>query len=222
MLSTKLSEAIKNQEISNEDKCDAAIKLSMKLHAYEESKDAYLKEQITEYADRDNKYTFAGTAYVCANAINGTDKYNNKAVAVYEDLLKNISSTDTTDLCTAVKTMPFYMMAETKLGKKEHYNDITVRFKALTDKISKEFTADEAARYLVTVINVMEYMSQELFEHYMALADMFKNMLKASKDKLLSADATTKMYAAYAVNRACDMRVILTEKYEALAEELLA
>lgn len=199
---------------NNEKTKDTSLKCMLVLMAIryaKESKDAtYLDKLIKD----DVKEAYTACAYIY--------KKDEKANIYYEKLLKNIKKIDTTNMDTALKTLPFYMLAETELGKKEHYQDIAVRYTELTAKLtSDKADASQIAKYLFAVITTVEYMSEQLFEYYMALADMFKKALKKNLKVLEKEDKNTKILTAFALERACDMRIILREKYQAVIDELL-
>lgn len=70
-------------------------------------------------------------------------------------------------------------------------------------------------------------MSEEIFEHYKALCDMLKEQLQRIR-RICGEEGCGKAYPddsmrrrlACVIERACEQRVILKEKYEVLADEL--
>lgn len=128
-------------------------------------------------------------------------------------------------------TLPSYMEYETKYEKKEKYGDIV---KWLEEKKETLFSEDHPQKdtfwYLMTLLDVMERMSFEIYEQYRKLQDIFKGMLRdvlkeTGNGSALS--ASEKAMAAYCVLKACNMGIVLKEKYadtgmrlmECLAEE---
>ncbi len=128
-------------------------------------------------------------------------------------------------------TLPFYMEYETKYAKKEKYGDIV---KWLEEKKETLFSEDHPQKdtfwYLMTLLDVMERMSFEIYEQYRKLQDIFKGMLRdvlKETDNGSALSASEKVMAAYCVLKACNMGIVLKEKYadtgmrlmECLAEE---
>lgn len=77
------------------------------------------------------------------------------------------------------------------------------------------------------LIDTIEVMSEEIFEHYKELQEIFRTRMKqirkqcqeeAGTDSFLS--DTDKNRLAYAVRKACDWKVLLAEKYESLVQDL--
>jgi len=136
----------------------------------------------------------------------------------YQELLEKIGSIDTTDVYNALEYLPFFVEGETTFGKKEHYNDINVRFANATKKVSL-LTAPTLMLALISSICVM---SEQIFEHYMALFDDFKLILANNKNEFFDLSEEDKFIVAFAVSIACDKKVLLKEKYEEFVEQLLA
>ena len=162
-------------------------------------------------------------------------------------------------------TEPFYMAYETQFNGKENYNDIIGQFESIRDNMfnkekglyveaydetkskvwaskatgmSKVFYLRAVGYYLMALIDTMQAMSIEIFEHYKALEVMFK---EAIKGVLKYQDSSTKMFhqiiddegkdnyletagssmIAYAILKACQMGVLSKEKYEQTGIEII-
>lgn len=161
---------------------------------------------------------------------------------------------------------PFYMAYETRYNKKEKYNDIINQFENVKkylydeekglcyhayDDSKKAFWADENTGcsanfwlrslgwYLMSLVDVMDNMSIEIYEQYRKLQDMYKLMLKGM---LRYQDAETGMFyqvpdrsdaegnyletsgsamIAYTILKACRMGVLLKEKYADLGMQMV-
>lgn len=161
---------------------------------------------------------------------------------------------------------PFYMEHETRYNKKEKYNDIISQFENVRKYLFDEekglyYHAYDEAReqswadkktgcsasfwlrsmgwYLMALVDVMDAMSFEIFEHYKKLQDMFKEALKGI---LAYQDAETKLFyqvidradaegnyletsgsamVAYAILKACRMGVLLKEKYADMGMDIV-
>lgn len=142
--------------------------------------------------------------------------------------------------------MPFYMNYETVFHKKEGYNDIIAKFNTLRDEYFNEenelyvnnkgdFKTDKSALHAMTLIDTIENTSEEIYEHYKKLMVWFKETIKGvlryqDKDSKLIYEATnsnnvnltTSLITVYAIKKACKYNVLLSEKYENMANEMLS
>lgn len=125
------------------------------------------------------------------------------------------------------KIFPFYMEYETRYNKKANYNDITTQLSGIRDKGQK-------ASYLMALIDVIDAMSIEIFEHYKSLEKIFKEEVKELLPEFISqVEEQTRraeegdfvrsrvkqvyiLTVAYAVIKACRIGVLSKEKYEKL------
>ncbi|MDE6607744.1 MAG: glycoside hydrolase family 88 protein [Lachnospiraceae bacterium] len=124
---------------------------------------------------------------------------------------------------------PFYMEYETRCNKKANYNDIVA---GLSEGIKKADGMAQRMEYLCTVIDVIDAMSIEIFEHYKSLEKLFKEEIKKllpelTRQEKKSAKGGEKgdfgqsreevipfFTAAYAILKACRIGVLSKEKYE--------
>lgn len=161
---------------------------------------------------------------------------------------------------------PFYMAYETRYNKKEKYNDIIGQFENVMkylydekmgmcyhayDETRSAFWADKETGcsanfwlrslgwYLMSMIDVMDNMSIEIYEQYRKLQDMYKLLLKGM---LQYQDAETGMFyqvsdkcdaegnyletsgsamIAYTILKACRMGILLKEKYADLGFDMV-
>lgn len=85
---------------------------------------------------------------------------------------------------------------------------------------------NSGVRQLVLLIDTIEQMSEEIFEHYKAMQDIFKKAVAeilTRRDREGSFDFLTdpqKGQLSYALRKAGALRVLLWEKYEAYDKEL--
>lgn len=215
MLNKTILELIKEEVANiNDVSADMAIKVSaMGRRACLESEDASVKETLVTYAKSHKEQ------YVNGSILIGEDK--EAANQMYEELLKNVGDIDTNDAVQALNVLPFYIEAETYIGKKEHYQDVTVRFNSAVEALEENFDTTNAITLMLALVSAYELMSEQLFEHYMAVADNYKKLLKEVLPKLECASKEDRMIAAYTIYRAADMKIILKEKYETVADELI-
>lgn len=141
----------------------------------------------------------------------------------------------------AYKVLPAFMKQDTEEGKKENYNAIRDHFKAIDGEFYKEkqeLNAGKAGLYLLSLIDTMSVMSQEIFEHYKCFESLYKNALKAvlayyneeqgmyaeKLDEAVSESNPLDMAATFmiscAVLKGCRMKAILSEKYMGIGRAL--
>ena len=136
------------------------------------------------------------------------------------------------------RILPFYMEYETKYHNKAEYNDIVAQFLKVRKccynernglyyqpydeakeqpwcnnetGLSQEFSMRSMGWYLMALIDVIGTMSEEIYEHYRTLGDLFKELIKGI---LPCKDAEPGMFG-YAICKACRIGVLNREKYAA-------
>ncbi len=175
----------------------------------------FVKEEVVEVKDIDCvEYTSAPCILYESYRITGQDKYKEKAV--------------TLEKSDAYMGMAFDMMHETMFGGKEHYHAITVKFAGLSDRERK--TDIEKAMFMEALIDTIAAIDQPVYELYRSLVDIFRTELKKltaqgeytrgvhDTEYTLLKDAKAELVLAYAIKKACDMKVVLAEKYECIAD----
>ena len=105
--------------------------------------------------------------------------------------------------------MPFITAYETKYKRKEHYNDIAVMFRK-----KQEFSGSD----LVSLIETINQMSEEIYEYYRELRDLFKVIIKEKMKNLPNSSEI--MEVGYSILKACNMGVLQKEKYGDFGELL--
>lgn len=112
--------------------------------------------------------------------------------------------------------LPFYTEYETKIGKKEKYNDIIGQFKRVRERI-KEISVSQALLvkefYLLALLESYQVISEQIFEHYKLLEDYIKELLKEEKDNSI--------IIAYGILKSCNSKALLKEKYQDRGIEIL-
>ncbi len=101
---------------------------------------------------------------------------------------------------------------------KENYADIVTWFRSM-----EELDVDR----LELLEDTIESMSEEIFEHYIALCGIMKRQLqrirqacRESGAESVFPEAAVRVRLGDVVMRACAQKVVLPEKYEELAESL--
>ena len=133
-------------------------------------------------------------------------------------LMKSLNETfDTVDDEMA---LVFYTKYETKLGGKEHYQDVMNRYKKAATN-----DARNNAYFMTAIIEGIDSIDQAVYEYYDGLKSLFKaEMAEVLQEEEL--DMNDKALAAFAILKACRLKVILAEKYEQIGlkwyEEVVA
>ena len=99
---------------------------------------------------------------------------------------------------------PFYMEYETRYHNKAGYNDIV-------NQLTEMRSGKDAIWYVMALIDVLDHMSIEIFEHYKSLQEIFKKTIKCIP---LGGDAKMqKVCMGYAILKACNIGILNPEKY---------
>lgn len=114
--------------------------------------------------------------------------------------------------------MPFSMEYETRFHEKERYHAIQDVFKqagVLADELTQDALANQRALgfYMMTLADCCDTISEEVFDHYKNLELAFKKTLHSIADKMEEMDEESRVMMAYAVLKACRIRMVLVEKY---------
>lgn len=152
---------------------------------------------------------WAGIGVCYAYDYTKEDQYKNKMTALMEELKGELDTVE--DEMAYV----FYMKYETKLGGKEHYQDVVSR---LTSAVSKE--EKDVAYCMAALIESLDSVDQMIYEHYHAIMMLFKKCL-AEALELEEMSSTEMALIGYSILKACRMRAILSEKYEEIGMELV-
>ena len=108
---------------------------------------------------------------------------------------------------------PFYMEYETRYHNKAEYAQIVRQLLALAP--SEQADMEQKGWYLMAVIDVIDSMSREIFEHYKSLEEIFKktirNILAAGWNNDFSKKESAMM--GYSIIKACNLGVLNSEKY---------
>jgi len=154
--------------------------------------------------------------------------------------------------------MPFYAEFETKYDEKEQYNDIIAQFKNIRkylfhsekglyssvyiENAGKEediFQLHPIGTFLMALIDTLEFISEETFEHYKAIEGLFKEAVRGvlkyqdEKSRLFyqivdrpdfennHLDRSGSAMISYAILKGCRLGALLEEKYKHHGEEIL-
>jgi rhamnogalacturonyl hydrolase YesR len=103
--------------------------------------------------------------------------------------------------------MPFVTAYETRYKRKEHYNEIAALFRG-EERL--------AGSDLIALIETIGQMSEEIYEYYRELRDLFKTAVKVKIKEL--PDSSEALEIGYSILRACNMGVLQREKYSDFGE----
>ncbi|SET43414.1 hypothetical protein SAMN05443270_0035 [Lacrimispora sphenoides] len=103
--------------------------------------------------------------------------------------------------------MPFVTAYETRYKRKEHYNEIAALFRG-EERL--------AGSDLIALIETIGQMSEEIYEYYRELRDLFKTAVKEKIKEL--PDSSEALEIGYSILRACNMGVLQREKYSDFGE----
>ena len=155
------------------------------------------------------EYTTAPCILFTAYKLTGSDIYKEKIIQLEKSDLR--------------MGLAFDMLYETAFGGKEHYHAITVEFDELA---KKNRTSDmEKAMFMIALIDTIEAIDQPVYELYRKLVDIFRDEMKSivvlakeaglmDKKQLLK-DVLASAILSCTLKKACDMKVVLAEKYSA-------
>ena len=73
---------------------------------------------------------------------------------------------------------------------------------------------------MVLLVDTIEAMSEEIFEHYRALQDICRREIKRFGSTDAGLDGSGRRRLAYVIEKACGLGVLLSEKYEDMAKGL--
>jgi len=130
------------------------------------------------------------SAYFFALEQTGNEIYRQKI----EDVMKTAEWT--------LELMPFITAYDTKYKRKEHYNEIVAIFR---DR--QQFTGYD----LVSLIDTIAQMSEEIYEYYRELRDLFQVIVKEKMKDLPNSSEI--MEIGYSILKACNTGVLQKEKY---------
>lgn len=170
--------------------------------------ETYKKILYEQLADAEHaKWAGIGACY--AYDFTKEDQYKNR-MNVLMELLKSEMDTVEDEMAYV-----FYMKYETKLGGKEHYQDVVSRLTAAVTKSEKD-----VAYCMAVLVEALDSVDQMIYEHYHAIKMLYKKCLAAALE-LEEMSSTEMAFIGYSILKACRMRVILSEKYEEIGLELV-
>lgn len=108
--------------------------------------------------------------------------------------------------------MPVWMREQKETGKKDKYIEIT---NILLDATKTVTGKKEKMAYLKALLETLEAMDFQIYELYRSLQDQFKVTLRELLNEYESMNAEDAALISDVIRRACAIRILLAEKYEA-------
>lgn len=109
---------------------------------------------------------------------------------------------------------------ETICNKKEGYPDLLEQIRIKHKKLNDDFTYAHAAAFLKMLIDTIQGVSEEVYEYYRELIDLFRGTVRRVLEEYPSEattgtgeDETDRLFHN-AIGKACEMDVLLKEKYQ--------
>ena len=118
---------------------------------------------------------------------------------------------------------PVYAAYETECNKKEGYPDILMQMRVMDKRLQERYGKLEAAVYMDMALQTLMHISQEIYECYRELMDLYKkNVRRFIREfygeegilpKAVSADNAEVLFTG-SLMLACREHILLAEKYE--------
>lgn len=108
--------------------------------------------------------------------------------------------------------MPAWMREQKETEKKDKYIEITNSLLTAADTVTGKA---EKMAYLKALLETLEAMDFQIYELYRSLQDQFKVTLQELLKEYDSMNEAEKEFLSDAIKRACAIRILLAEKYEA-------
>lgn len=118
---------------------------------------------------------------------------------------------------------PVYAAYETECNKKEGYPDILQQMRVMDGRLQERYDMLEAAVYMDMSLRTLMYMSQEIYECYRELMDLYKKNVRrfirefygdgGIQPGAVPSSAAEVLFIGN-LKRACREHVLLAEKYE--------
>lgn len=180
-----------------------------------------LAEYVIQSADafiRDNNCTpaNAGTLFFALEKT-GDDKYSEAIQQVMATL--DAQNEDVSDLPEACATLPFRMAYEMKLNRMERVGATAAMFRSVHRRLWNAKTGRhnaslrEDAWFLMALMDAVEICSDQLYEHWRALVDIYRETLTGVLGAAEEADPQTQALVLYALLRGVQRELIDPERY---------
>jgi len=131
-----------------------------------------------------------------------------ETISALANKAKDYEITDIKDMYTV---QPFYMQYDTNKGGKGHYAEIIAKINGVDKAFYNDsLELEDLEWYLLGLIDTLAVTSEQIFEYYMTIIQLFKKAFK----QWCSRNVEPSEVMQYVIDKACDMKVILREKYQ--------
>lgn len=133
-----------------------------------------------------------------------------------EEGLFDLSLVDENPFVAGALVYPIYAAVETRCNSKNGYPDLLEQMRIYEKKLKEDYTFENASACADMLIHTADYVSQEVYEYYRELVDMFRNTVRAcitafyQENCFPGEDAGLRDTIAYA----CEKHILLAEKYK--------
>ncbi|MCD8380852.1 MAG: hypothetical protein LUC95_11195 [Lachnospiraceae bacterium] len=115
---------------------------------------------------------------------------------------------------------PVYMLYETKANGKKGYMDLMAQLRTLSLQYDHDPSLKNAAFYLDMMVKCIDAISPEIYELYRELISMFRARMKGALMMAEGESGAAVRLIGVSIEKACDMDIILAEKYIDTAKAL--
>ncbi|MCD7836868.1 MAG: hypothetical protein LUG83_09535 [Lachnospiraceae bacterium] len=144
-----------------------------------------------------------------------------KALSRTEEGIFDLKGIGDNIYAAASEIYPVYAAFETEKNRKEGYPDIMAQQRILNAKINSDFTFANVSFYTNMLLKTIENISQEIYENYRELLDMFRAVVRRTlaeyydeKAECFNGDGEAADRFCAAVREACALDLLITEKYQ--------
>jgi len=131
-------------------------------------------------------------------------------------------------LVEAYETLPFRMAYEMKLNRMERVGQTAAMFRSVHQRLWKaksgrhDATLREEGWFLLGLTDAIEVCSDQLYEHWRAMVDIYRETLRGVLRELETADPQTLALLLYALLAGVEMGLIDPERYLPVARKGIA
>ena len=117
---------------------------------------------------------------------------------------------------------PFYMAYETRFHNKADYADFVLQTRKYEPALIQTVTWKDVC-FLMSLVEVIDGTSKEIFEHYNSLQEIFKRTVKKIIPPLKNQEVEAKVGLAmgYVIAKACNIKILNSEKYIQIGLDLI-
>lgn len=201
---------------------DLAVRVCM--HCSDAEKLATYVQHCADRLIQDDRCTPANAkALFFALDQTGDEKYRQALQQVMASL--DAQADGTLSLSAACQTLPFRMAYEMKLNRMERVGQTAAMFRSVHQRLwnKKEgrhnASLREEAWFLMALMDAVETCSDQLYEHWRALVDIYRQTLTGVLRAMAEADPKTQALLLYALLRGVRRGLIDPERYLPVARK---